>query len=290
MCVRSCAWRCARCLWLAAWLLSGGGPGVDAASAEEAGIPVSASGDDELAATDADADALFEEFEEFDLLDEELDQEVAGFPDPLERSNRSIFVFNTWLDKWLLDPITRLYGAVFPRPVKRSIRNVFANLGEPATLFNDLLQLEWKDASVSGGRFIVNSTIGIAGLFDPATHFGLAYHRSGFGQTLALAGTPSGAYLVIPVAGPNTVRDSFGVLSDMSMHPLTWFLGPTNLLVYGIYGGGQGLSLREEFAEELKALREGSIDYYAALRNAYYQNRIAEMWGRRESRRDDWSQ
>ena len=282
MCARSGAWRRARCIWLAACLLGGGGLDVDSAFAQDAGVPVSAPGSP-AGDSGAEADLLFDEF------DRELEQQPAGFPDPLERSNRSVFTFNRWVDRWLLDPVTRLYGAAVPTPVKRSIRSFFANLGEPATIFNDLLQLEWKDAGVSGARFVVNSTVGIAGLFDPAARVGLEYHRSGFGQTLALAGTPSGPYLVIPVAGPNNVRDGFGVVSDVTMHPLTWFLGPANFLVYGIYGGGQGLSIREEHVEQLDALREGSIDYYAALRNAYYQNRIAEIWGRREHRRDDWS-
>jgi phospholipid-binding lipoprotein MlaA len=271
---------CARRRWLAAWLLVGG-LSVAAAFAADA----DADADVQAQAPAAEqTDPLFDEF------DRELEAGPAGFPDPLERSNRSIFIFNRWIDRWLLDPVTRAYGVVFPGPVKRSIRNFFANLGEPATIFNNLIQLEWKDAGVSGGRFVVNSTIGIAGLFDPAARVGLPYHRSGFGQTLALAGTPSGAYLMIPVGGPNTVRDGLGALSDMTMHPLTWFLGPTNFLIYGIYGGSQGLSIREKHVEELNALREGSVDYYAALRNAYYQNRMAEVWARREHRRDDWGE
>jgi phospholipid-binding lipoprotein MlaA len=275
-----------RSRWLAAWLLVGG-LSADAAFAADADAQADA---DVQADAQAQAPAAEQTDPLFDAFDEELEAGPAGFPDPLEPSNRSIFTFNRWIDRWLLDPVTRAYGAVFPGPVKRSIRNFFANLGEPATIFNDLLQLEWKDAGVSGGRFVFNSTIGIAGLFDPAARVGLPHHRSGFGQTLALAGTPSGAYLMIPVGGPNTVRDGLGALSDMTMHPLTWFLGPTNLLIYGIYGGSQGLSIREKHVEELNALREGSVDYYAALRNAYYQNRMAEVWVRREHRRDDWSE
>ena len=228
-----------------------------------------------------------------DPLDDAFDDEFAagppGFPDPLESTNRDVQKFNHVMDKWLLDPITRVYGFIFPNPVKAAIRRFFQNLGEPATTINDVLQLEWQDAGVSVARFVVNSTVGIGGLFDPAEHIGLPYHRSDFGQTLALAGTPSGAYLMLPVFGPNNVRDGFGVLADVTMHPLTWFLGPTNFLVYGIYGGGQGLSLREENLESLDALRKGSVDYYAALRNAYYQNRMAAIWSRREDRRDDWA-
>jgi len=230
-----------------------------------------------------ESDPLFD-----DDLEAEFDAEEPGFPDPAERTNRRVFSFNGVVDRWVLDPITRAYGWLFPGPVKKGIRNFFTNLGEPATTFNDILQLEWRDAGVAGGRFILNSSIGIVGLFDPAARMGLDYHRAGFGQTLALAGTPSGPYLVFPIVGPNCVRDSFGSLADTTMHPLTWFLGPANFLLYGLYTSGDGISLREQHVDELKALREGSIDYYAAMRNAYYQNRMAEIWGRREHRRNDW--
>jgi len=226
----------------------------------------------------------------FDEYDEELEHIQPGFPDPAEGPNRSVHVFNGFVDKWLLDPITYAYGWITPNPLKRAIRRFFTNLGEPATTANDLLQLEWKDAGVSASRFVLNTTFGIAGFFDVAELIGLEYHRSDFGQTLALAGTPSGAYLIIPVMGPNNVRDGVGSLADITMHPLTWFLGPTNFLIYGIYGGSQGLSLREENIEKLDALRDGSIDYYAALRSAYYQNRVAEIWSRREHRRNDWEE
>ena len=160
---------------------------------------------------------------------------------------------------------------------------------EPATTVNNLLQLEWKDAGVSGSRFLINTTVGIGGFFDVAQYAGLEYHRSDFGQTLALAGTPSGSYLMFPVFGPNCLRGGFGVLADLTMHPLTWFLGPTNFLIYGIYTGSQGLSTRERYLEELDALRETSVDFYATLRSAYYQNRMAEIWGRRDDRKGDWN-
>jgi phospholipid-binding lipoprotein MlaA len=257
-----------------------------------------AEGDEQVVGTEPFADSAVEkgdaavEEEEYDPLFDEFDEEFeaarAGFPDPLEDTNRRVAGFNSVLDKWLLDPLTKAYGFIFPGPVKRSIRRLFLNLGEPATTFNNLLQLEWKDAGVSTSRFVINSTIGIAGLFDPASAMGLEYHRSDFGQTLALAGTPSGSYLIVPVFGPNNVRDGFGILADFAMHPLTWFLGPTNFLLYSIYGGGQGISVREEALPQLDALREGSIDYYAALRNAFYQNRQAQIWRRREDRRHDW--
>jgi phospholipid-binding lipoprotein MlaA len=260
-------------------------PGLVPADPGSEATPTSAEATETEAApapADEDYDPLFDDF------DEEFEAVPSGFPDPLEGTNRGVLGFNGLIDRWILDPITKAYGFIFPGPVKRSIRRVFVNLGEPATTVNDLLQLEWTDAGVSLSRFVINTTAGIGGLFDPASHLGLEYHRSDFGQTLTLAGTPSGVYLMVPVAGPNNVRDGFGVIADFTMHPLTWFLGPTNLLLYGIYGGGQGLSTREQYMDQLDALREGSIDYYAALRSAYYQDRVAGIWARREHRRDDW--
>lgn len=231
-------------------------------------------------------DPLFDEYDEG--YDEELD-ERAGFPDPLESSNRPVFTFNGQMDRYILDPITTGYGYVVPGPIKSSIRSVFSNLGEPATIVNDLIQLEWKDAAVATGRFVVNSTLGIAGLFDPAAAWmGLELHVSDFGQTLALAGTPSGAYVVVPVMGPTNVRDGLGVVADLGMHPATWFIGPANFLFYGIYTG-RGISLREQHVEEMKGLRDSSVDYYSALANAFYQTRTAQIWDGREHRRDDWT-
>ena len=250
------------------------------------GLPPGAFADAEPSSARATEQADEDEYDP--LFDEAID-DPAGLPDPVEETNRRIHSFNDGVDEWVLDPLTRAYGWLFPNPVKKAIRRFFSNLGEPATTVNNLLQLEWKDAGVSGSRFLINTTLGIGGLLDVAQYAGLDYHRSDFGQTLALAGTPSGAYLVLPVFGPNNVRDGFGVLADVTMHPLSWFLGPANFLIYGIYTGSQGLSTRENHIEQLNALRESSVDYYAALRSAYYQNRVAEIWSRRQDRRDDWN-
>ncbi len=283
--------------WITLALMLALGPalvlGTGCASTGEAAPEVAAapelSSDPEAAGVESGVDG--EDYDPlFDGFDEDLESAPSGFPDPLEGTNRTVFGFNIFMDKWLLDPLTKAYGWVFPGPVKAAIRRVFQNLGEPATTVNNLIQLEWMDAGVSCSRFVINTTVGLAGIFDPAARIGLPYHRSDFGQTLALAGTPSGAYVMLPLMGPNNTRDASGVLADFAMHPLTWFLGPTNFLLYTTLGGGQGISTREEALPKLEALREGSIDYYAALRNAYYQNRQAEIWSRREHRRDDWAE
>jgi phospholipid-binding lipoprotein MlaA len=224
-----------------------------------------------------------DEFE--DEFDFELDNQPVGFPDPWEETNRGVLGFNSFVDRYLLDPITVAYGFVFPRPVKAAFRRMFTNLDEPSTAVNDMIQLEWTDALRTGVRFVVNSSVGLGGLFDPASAWGLEPHQSDFDQTLALAGTPSGPYLVLPLVGPNTIRGGAGYLVDSFMRPtiyLTYLMGPIPWL---FLPGGAGVTTREAHLAELRALRETSVDYYAALRNAYYQNRTAQIWRRREHHR-----
>jgi phospholipid-binding lipoprotein MlaA len=224
-------------------------------------------------------DPLFDEA--FEL---ELEGRPAHFPDPFEPVNRPVLRFNGVVDRFFLDPVTRVYGRFVPVPVKRSLRNLFDNLGAPATLVNDVLQLEWKDAAVTAGGFVVNSTIGVAGLFEPGRRVGLERHVSDFGQTLALAGVDGGPYLVFPLLGPSCVRDSVGGVVDGLLQPLTYLLPPTQI---AFYGGSSGLATREEHFEELQALKESSVDFYAVLRSAYYQNRLGQIWERREDRCTD---
>ncbi|MDG2049405.1 MAG: VacJ family lipoprotein [Myxococcota bacterium] len=227
---------------------------------------------------DDEADALFDD--EFDL---EADA-PPGFPDPFERFNRGALQFNNFLDRFVLDPITIGYRVIFPEFVRRSINRVFDNVNSTQTLVNDIFQLEWKDAGVTTARLLVNSTIGIGGILDPAERFGLERHVSDFGQTLAIAGTPSGPYLVLPILGPSDVRDGLGLGVDAIFHPTFYLLGGTDVL---FFSGSSGLTERARHYEEFKALQESSIDFYAALRSGFYQNRQAQIWNRRESRRPE---
>jgi phospholipid-binding lipoprotein MlaA len=283
--------RAVAALWLVVWFSIGvlNAPEVLAGASEPGsdgeGTPPSPvhSAPHSAPAGDAPDPPLGEESE--DEFDFELEDQLAGFPDPWEESNRGVLGFNNLFDRYLLDPVTAAYGFLFPRPVKVALRRVFTNLNEPSTAVNDMIQLEWMDALRSGTRFVVNSSVGLGGLFDPAARWGLELHQSDFGQTLALAGTPSGPYVVFPFAGPNTVRGGAGFVVDAFMRPatyLTYLLGP---IPWIFLHGGSGMTTREAHLEELEALRETSIDYYAALRNAYYQNRVAQIWRRREHRR-----
>jgi phospholipid-binding lipoprotein MlaA len=229
-------------------------------------------------------DPLFDDF-----IDEEFDADLSEYPDPIESTNRGTFAFNLQVDKWILDPVTRGYRYAVPRPVRRALSRVFINLGSTKTIVNDFLQLEWKDTAVTTSRLVINTTVGIVGLFDVAAKIGLEAHESDFGQTLALAGVPSGPYLIIPVLGPATVRDGFGTLIDGFFQPTYYILGPANLLIGPteilLYSGSSAISTRDRHFLELKALEDSSVDFYAALRSGFYQQRINEIWGRREGHR-----
>lgn len=224
-----------------------------------------------------------------DLLSDEWDDAPTGYPDPFEDTNRSVFDFNRGVDKWVLDPVTKAYRSVVPKSARVAISRVFMNLGSTKILVNDLLQLEWLDATTTTARLLLNTSIGIGGLFDVAANLGMESHESDFGQTLALAAVPSGPYLVLPLLGPATIRDGLGKVVDGFFQPTYYLIGPANLFVGPteilLYSGSSGISTRDRHFLELKALEESSVDFYSALRNGYYQKRIDEIWGNREEHR-----
>ncbi len=226
------------------------------------------------------------------LFDDLFDDGFAvptGYPDPLERTNRGTFAFNRQVDRWLLDPITRAYRWAVPAGGRQAIQRMFTNLSSTKTMANDFLQLEWRDAGVTTARLVINTTIGLLGFFDVAAKWGLEGHESDFGQTLALAGTPSGPYLVLPILGPSNLRDGIGTGIDGFFQPTYYILGPSTFLTGPteilLYSGGSGISTRDQHYFELKSLEESSVDFYAAMRSGYYQNRLDAIWGRRKSHR-----
>jgi phospholipid-binding lipoprotein MlaA len=203
------------------------------------------------------------------------------YPDPFEGLNRRISGMNQQVDRWVFDPLTRTYR-LLPAVVRRSVRRFFTNLNATSVIGNDLLQAEWRDAAVVTARIVLNSTLGIAGLADPATALGLPYHHSDFGQTLALAGVGCGPYFIVPLLGPTTLRDGFGTLVDFAFRPTTYLFGAAALVeVISIQGAATGFVEREKNEEHLVALRDSSIDFYAALRSAYTQEREAAIRQRR---------
>lgn len=146
--------------------------------------------------------------------------------DSLERGNRSIYRFNYYFDRYLFIPTVRSYEFVVPEYVQSRLSNAFDNLGEFGNLTNSLLQLKFGSAGIAVGRFVVNSTVGIAGFWDPASGWGLTRQPRNFGQTLGRYGAGSGSYLVLPIFGPSNIRDSLGLLADTAAFSL---VGPAAL-------------------------------------------------------------
>jgi len=260
-----------------------------AAAAEDVDAPDATAAEAAPIAEEA-PDPLFDE-----SFDEALEAAPATYPDPLESTNRGVLAFNRQVDKWILDPVTRAYQWAVPKPARNAVSRFFLNLGSTKTLVNDCLQLEWRDAGVTAGRLVLNTTFGLVGFFDVAAKVGLEGHESDFGQTLALAGTPSGPYLILPVLGPSDLRDGFGVIVDGFFQPTYYILGPMNVTLGPvimqspgailIYGGSSGLTLRDRNFAKLKDLESSSVDYYAAMRSGYYQDRVGQIWGRRDDHR-----
>jgi len=215
----------------------------------------------------ADTDAASDPFFEDDFVGPQ-----GG--DPLEPVNRPVFAGNMALDRFLIDPVSRAYGAVTPQPVKRAVRSIFSNLNAPVVLVNEILQLRGRRAAQTLGRFVLNSTLGFGGIFDPAAELGWTEHQADFGQTLGSVGVGPGPYLVLPLLGPSTARDALGAAVDLALRIDTWLL-PLQSQIF--LGGGFGISEREGRREELRALRESSIDFYAAVRSAFLQTREARV-------------
>jgi phospholipid-binding lipoprotein MlaA len=199
-------------------------------------------------------------------------QEVA---DPIEPVNRAIFGFNMFVDRWLLEPVARAYRFVTPEPARRSVANFLANLRSPVIFANDALQGERERAGITLGRFMINTTLGVAGLFDAASAFGYPRHDEDFGQTLGVWGVPDGPYLMLPLLGPSNGRDTAGRVGDYFINPLNHCCIDQDARL-GLFGV-TAVSEREANIELLDDLRANSIDLYATIRTIYTQKRAADI-------------
>jgi len=209
----------------------------------------------------------------FDALDA---AEASSYWDPLEPGNRVVFGFNEITDRFLIGPISDVYGFLMPDPGERAVRRMFRNLSEPVSFMNHMLQFHPEPAGQTFVRFCVNTTVGVAGIFDVANGIGLPPQPTDFGGTLYRYGAPAGPYLVLPLFGPTTARDTVGDVVDSSVMPQRYLLSTTIQLVLQT---GNGITQRREAADALAALRDGAVDFYAALRSAYYFNRESELRG-----------
>jgi phospholipid-binding lipoprotein MlaA len=197
--------------------------------------------------------------------------------DPAEGVNRTIFKANLAVDRAVMKPVARAYTDHVPDVVQTGVRNVVQNLKEPAVAVNDLLQGNVDNAWQSVQRLTVNSTIGVAGIVDVATKWGLPPHKADFGQTLAVWGVGEGPYIQLPLLGPSNPRDAVGTAVDMALNPLT-FVGGAPATYAGVAtGGANAVDKRAQHLDDLDALERNSLDYYASLRSVYRQHREAEI-------------
>lgn len=212
-----------------------------------------------------------------DPTDAEAVAEFNTTNDPLEPLNRGAYFVNDGLDTLVLRPAAEAYRIFLPPEVRTAIRNILANLRTPVILANDLLQGETQRAATTMGRFLVNSTVGIGGIFDRATGFGLLGHTEDFGQTLAVWGAPEGPYLFLPVLGPSNPRDLVGTGVGIAMDPLTYAGGETWQAISITRTVATALDTREGLIETLDQVRSSSLDPYATIRSAYRQRRVVEI-------------
>ncbi|GAB3311360.1 MlaA family lipoprotein [Luteimonas notoginsengisoli] len=203
--------------------------------------------------------------------------------DPWEKLNRRVHAFNNVVDRAIATPLAKAYVKVVPRPLRLGVSNFFHNLGQPVSALNALLQGKPKQAAQSLGRFALNSTVGIGGIFDPASDAKLPNKSEDFGQTLGVWGWKTSRYVELPLFGPRTVRDSFGLVGDGQLSPIRQVEDDkTRVFLQGL----QLVDVRTQlFAVD--SMRAGAVDDYSLVRDAWLQRRNYQIFGDRERKVDD---
>jgi phospholipid-binding lipoprotein MlaA len=233
--------------------------------------------------SEGEEDFLFDPFEESD------DSELEEY-DPFEPVNSAIFEFNYRLDKYVVKPVAQVYNFFIPPDAQQSISNVFQNIRSFPRFLNNLFQAKFEGAGIEMSRFLINSTLGVGGLFDPAgIMFDLKTPPEDLGQTLGTYGVGPGPYLMVPFFGPYTLRDGFGFIGDIFLNPFNWFVVPIVTVdgipqlvddrstIRYIQAGrttGEAVNLRALNLEKFQGVEEGTLDLYGAVRNGYLQQRL----------------
>ena len=201
----------------------------------------------------------------------------SGINDPFEQQNRAVHRENLSLDTALVKPLSGAYGGGVPGPFRRSIGNVAGNLDTPRRVVNDVLQFRLGEAVHNTARFAVNTTVGLAGLFDPATAIGLDERDTDFGETLHLWGVREGAYVELPILGPSTDRDTLGKVVDLALNPLSYVLKPPASVVATAAPVLSKLGERFTFKDTVDSVLYDSADGYAQARLLYLEKRRHEL-------------
>jgi phospholipid-binding lipoprotein MlaA len=207
---------------------------------------------------------------------EELEEEAVA--DPIEPWNRAMFTFNDRLYFWLMKPVLKVYNGASPEGARRSVRNFFYNIEMPVRLVSSLIQAQLKAAGIELARFTINSTIGVGGLFDVAeSAFKLDPQEKDIGQTLGKYGMQEGFYIVWPLVGPSTVRDTLGTIGDTCLSPWRIIFPPSAAITLGALsiGGYDYLNKASLDASNYEELVNAAVEPYAALKNAFVQQQVA---------------
>jgi len=193
--------------------------------------------------------------------------------DPIEKVNRGTYWFNNQLDKFLLKPLSEGYTYIVPKKGRKMVSNFFDNALYMDTILNDFLQGKGAQGASDVGRFVINSTLGIGGFFDPATPMGLEKHEEDFGQTLGVWGSGQGAYLVFPVYGPSTARDAPGIAVSTATSAVFWagfFLNAAVTIPVSVLAA---VDLRSRASNAIRFVNESALDPYVFTREAWVQHR-----------------
>jgi phospholipid-binding lipoprotein MlaA len=201
---------------------------------------------------------------------------TQGNKDPLEGLNRGVYKFNDVADKAVIKPVATAYKAITPSPIRKGFNNFFSNLGSITTVLNDVLQFKLSSAFTDAGRFVINSTFGLAGFIDVAGMDKIANHKEDFGQTLGYWGVGNGAYLVLPLLGPSSLRDTTGLVFDtFTTDPITYTRNINQIRLSNQLRAAQFLDKRTELLTASDLVDEASLDPYAFTRDAYLQKRAS---------------
>lgn len=194
--------------------------------------------------------------------------------DPLEGFNRAMFSFNETVDGLIVKPAATLYNDVLPEPVNKGVTNIFGNIEDVVVFANDLFQFKFEHALHDLGRITFNSTIGLLGVLDVATHMGMKKRDEDFGQTLGYWGVGNGPYLVLPVFGPSSIRDGFGLIVDAYIDPINDIDDNSTRNTMIIV---EAIDIRADLLSASKVFDEAALDRYLFIRDAYLQRRLNQV-------------